>query len=210
MFIPAHICKALYDMQPDLRMCWIGKRRKNEGDINPGSFGICQLYHNSNCGTPDEPQTYREFWDVEMKHIAGSYHNVRVNRGVLFNREGTSERDFDPLFYTPMFIVDLEHKDFGLTKYDIFGTKFLRDVRRWLSPMYDRTVKSTNELGAEMNRRAADTAERAADYNWWLANQTSETGPRIARKHRKDEIQRIGQTAERGVDFRELMAPPKA
>ena len=108
MHPPEWVCEAVYRKYPQLRLAWAGRDPDYPGEINPGGFAIVQLYHVSDCGDIDEPITYREYWDVTNRvGEDGTVRRVRIDRGPIFARNGSTRRDWDSLFRFPIFCADL-------------------------------------------------------------------------------------------------------
>ena len=157
LYPPSAVCRQLYEIHPWLRLAWHAQPTGDEGDLNAGSFAIVQLYHISDAGTPENPNTYLLHWEEHG-----------LTRGPVFNRYGGCSRDWDPLFRMPVYIANLE--EHGISKNEVSTGAFLPTIRHWLRPYRVRAEENANELHANMKRRIADIAEEKTDYLWSLAN----------------------------------------
>lgn len=204
MHPPEHVCRALHDIHPQLRLCWVGQPSKDD-ETNAGSFGICQLYHISNCGDLDEPTTFREFWNVETVLENGVYVRRRVDRGPLFSRYGDTRLDYDPAFRFPIFVAALDGSNGMPNTQDVFSGKFLEYVRHWLSPLQGRKSKANKKRYKDFKHRMDDLeAEigRRGRFEW---NKVGETSPTMAWKHAKPEVEKMYRKRERlDAEFKEM------
>jgi hypothetical protein len=109
LYPPAAVCRAIYRLHPQLRVGWCGRSPYFEGETNPGAYTICQLYHISDVGSLDEPNTLNELWEIGWTTDEdGRETRARVDRGPLYNRNGGSTRDWDPLFRVPVWMMTLD------------------------------------------------------------------------------------------------------
>lgn len=190
MHPPAYVCKALFQLHPQLRLGWAGRERQHKDELNPGSFALIQLYHNRDCGSYDFPTTYREFWDVTPRLDAhGALMNVVSNRGPIFNRWGGGHRDWDPLMRKPIFVTELD-------PWSVLSGQFIHDIRGWMTSIVDRVVDSARERGRNLKRRTQDISGQMTDHLWHLANKTDSAYNPVAWKHMRDEVYQLNAQSE--------------
>jgi hypothetical protein len=205
------ICKALYRLHPQLRLAWVGRERTYPDELNAGSFGLVQLYHSRDVGTPDDPVTYREFYDVTVRPDAfGGYELGHVDRGPIFSRTGSTRRDWDYLTRTPMLIGVLS--DYGVSHYDVFSKRFLTAVQYWLTSPYDRAVQAAKAKGREAKRKVRDMGDQMAADLWKSAQRSDATSTTMSKKHAAQDIgvKQLRQWKERGgKDWENAFMPPK-
>ena len=168
MLPPAAACRDLYRLHKWLRLAWAGQPPAYEGELNPGNFTVVQLYHNRDAGTYEEPVTFREFWDVTPRiGDNGQVMLKRAYRGPVFNRNGGTARDWDPLFRKAVFVHSFDNPG------DIFSGRFLVDVKHALVPMARRVIASAVEKGRRVKSQMNDVSGAAADFLWHEANKSS-------------------------------------
>lgn len=179
MHPPAATCRALSYKHPYLRLGWLGRPCEREGDINSGSFAIVQLMHWRDCGSPDDPLTIREFWDVEtVMDEVGQVWNRRAYRGPIFNTEGGTTPDWDMLVRKPILLFTVD-EDFGLETRDVFTGDVQRIITEWAirggEAMAKRFVKEAKAVDSESRRRREDLVDGMTDYLWSEARQSDES-----------------------------------
>lgn len=224
MHLPAHLCRSLYRIHPQLRFAWVGREKAYEGELNPGSFAVVQLYHNRDAGTPDYPNTFREFWDVGfIPDMYGAPILGPVSRGPIFSRNGSLRRDWDPLQRSPMLISVLdgykpqdefveEDGDANFSHYDVFSGRVLLTIRQWLLSPYARFVHSAKQKGKEFRSKVQNIAHEASSELWADANKSDTTSVTLAKKHQKDDlgVQQLNAWKDRGgsASIEESFMPP--
>jgi len=158
MHPPRAICEQLARIHPKLRFAWHGREKRDADELNPGSFAIVQLYHISNAGTQDNPNTYRQPWEEAF--------------GPIFNKQGGTTRDWDPLFWTPMYVTRLE--DVGVTHSEVFNGQILDFIRDWMIPVGRRAKEDRRRRAKELHDRTEDIIDAMTDRLWYEANKTGE------------------------------------
>lgn len=214
MLIPEHVCRNLYRKHKWLRWAWEG--RDDLPGLNPGSFALVQLYHISDSGTYERPQTFRAFWDVEpYENEAGGTSTRRANRGPIFAKDGSTNRDWDPLFRFPIHVITLdEHMEYPWKEKidpiaDVYSGKIMHAVDYWLIPQEKRIIKSYEDRRDRVVDKCEEMGAKAADRAWWDSQQTGYSARRdIAYKHAKRDI--IQQDILNNYDpIAEYLKPPK-
>ena len=186
MEAPAWVCKELARVSPGVRLCWAGKPRQREDELNAGSFGLVRLYKTIHVGTPDEPLTAQEFWDATMRTDRfGRPEMRRITRGPIFSKKGGLSRDWDPLFWTPIYKVDFSGYDISTMDVMQGSEKLFGTIRSWMTNLKDRIVTSATTAEKELGRQVNDIARDGRDYLWHLANKTDSAGFRTTLKEER-------------------------
>lgn len=195
MHPPAHICKALANLHPQLRLGWMGGERVKVDEQNVGHFAVVQLYNVRDVGTYEDPRTIKQFWDVEdyVDWDDGELKFRRAYRGPLFNKTGGVTPDWDPLFRIPV-IVCAVAPTFGFTTQDIYDGKFITKLKQWLRPAQERrrASKVAQETEAKAHKERVDNmAGSMLDYLAHLNRKQSNyhRSAVMARKHYKQDWQ---------------------
>lgn len=196
MHPPSDMCKRLWRIHPQLRLAWAGRPPTYQGELNPGSFAVVQLYHISDVGRPGEEHTFRQLWDVDW--IADEYGYLktkRVSRGPIFSKDGLPRKDWSPL-RVPIFVctIDEAYHDAvtgePLGADDVWSGKFLDSIRHWLMPIKDRVKKSHALRNQEIADEAEETAAEMGDFLLWEANKADQrSDASMARKFYRDELE---------------------
>jgi hypothetical protein len=213
MHPPAHVCRELYRLHPHLRLAWVGRAPLSEGELNPGSFAIVQLYSQRDAGTPDEPNSYREFYDAALQlNDAGIAEMSRIDRGPIFNKDGGLRRDWDPLQRTPMFIANLSA--YRLSNRDVYSSKFIFAVKLWLTDIVERVRSAGKQKAKDVKNKVKDQAAEMSSELWKTAMKHESSGVTMSKKHAKEDegVKQLNAWKERGgVDYEKqfVPAPPK-
>jgi hypothetical protein len=195
MYAPSEMCERLYRIHPQLRLAWAGRPPAFEGELNPGSFAIIQLYHIQDAGRVGEEVTFRQFWDVDhVINETGDMDTRRIDRGPIFSRTGRVVRDWNTSLRVPIFVATIDDRfvdpvtELKLSTWDVYSGRFLDTMRYWLMPIKDR-IKAQVELRNKEIAVAADEVGRdMADFLWWEANKaSSRSDTSQARKFHKEE-----------------------
>lgn len=175
MWAPEWVCKLLGQFHPNLRLAWNGEHEK---------FSLIQLFHNR-----DAAVTYREFWD---------------DRGPVFSKKGRPHfRDWDPLSYTPIWVIDVDNTR------DVFNGKVLKDVKQWARPIASRIYKQAKETSRQIESEVEDWAGEAGDrlYRGAQSGKIGNHAPIVAKKFveptRNQRRYRDGE-----LDFSDCKVPP--
>lgn len=220
MHPPGAVCKALYDVHPQLRLAWAGRPPKYPGETNPGSYAIVQLYHIQDCGDLDDTMvTFREFWDTTIRPNAhGQAERVRITRGPIFNKNGGTERDWDPLVRIPVFVmtIDEEYEYPDGSNFrgieDVHSGKYLVAIKAYLAKdIKTRAIESGIEKGKTVARKIDEIGRDGADYLWHEANKTGETSDTsITYESTRHQLARLDRQNEMMKDeVRDMFLPPK-
>jgi hypothetical protein len=84
-YAPPHVCRALSEFHPQLRLGW-------DGEL--GKFGLIQLYARRAAA-----QTFRHRWNIDSFN------------GPVFSRSGRVTPDWDPWTRTPIYLIDVDPAD---------------------------------------------------------------------------------------------------
>lgn len=203
MYPPAHVCRALYDVYPWLRLAWNGKAE---------SFAVVQLYHVSDCGDMDDPITFREYWDITTElNEHGDAVRVPASKGPIFSKEGDTKRDWDPLTRIPIDVVTLADHGFGIQ--EVFSGSFLPMIREWLKPIEDRIYEAALDRGKQLATEVEDTIEGMTDFLWHEASKPDAVSTIEAKKHikptRHQKEDRAGKLDLTQRFVEEIPKPPK-
>ena len=186
MHPPKQICREIYDLHKHLRLAWMGRPKAFPEELDPGDFVIVQLMHESNCGTYEKPRTIKEFWEVETyEKSPGIFAQRKVNRGILFNRDGGTSPDWDRLSRRPVIIASVTPA-FGLSPHSLYDGTLREFVKRNLVPrkeMLRRRVDAARAKGRRIDERISDHCAEMTEYMWWEGNKADQTSPQIAKKH---------------------------
>ena len=204
MHAPEFVCKALYRTHPQLRLAWQGRPRKYAGEINPGSFAIVQLYHVRDVGDLDDTFTFREMWDTTVvAGPTGTPERVRVQRGPIFSRDGSTRPDWDPLFRVPVFVMTLDeaytHPDGEpIVPQDVLSGKILPTIREFLQPVKKRIVEADLDRKRDLKSKARDLGGQIGEELWYKAKRHDNAARRdIAYKHVRSQIARADHQIQR-------------
>ncbi len=204
MHPPSASCKSLFRHHPQLRLAWQGSPRKHKDDLNSGCFALVQLYHIDDVGSLDNPHTFREFWNIQSaldRH--GDLTVERAYRGPIFNRDGGTERDWDPQYRVPIFVSTLDggycYPDGEpLTLEDIYTGKFMFAIEAWGISIKKRTkaakVAKAHVVKSEMSNMSHMFMDDLKDE---IKSDPSASSPIIARKHAYDHNKLQQERAER-------------
>ena len=194
---PRWVCRALYDLHPQLRLAWQGRPPSRPGELNAGSFAIVQLYHVRDAGNPDDPTTFRELWSTTIApNEHGHAVRVRSDRGPLFNKNAETSPDWDPLQRVPVFVMTIDesysHPDGApLTTRDVYTGRFLEAIKASFGDIRDRVQRSKDAMAKDLSNRCEDMGREMADELWWESKKPEHTSDNtIAYKHVKHQIAR--------------------
>ena len=196
MHAPAWVCRRLHDLHPQLRLAWAGREKKYEGELNPGSFALVQLYHISDTGKSDDLTTYRMLWDTESyQGKDGEVRTRRVERGPVFNKSGGCSRDWDPAFRVPVFVATLD-EDYDLTTREVLDGSFLTSVKRWMTSIERRMRESAREKGRTLASTIDDVGHTVAGDLMKDSQKSDAATVIMANKHAKPEMEKLERQAQ--------------
>lgn len=208
MYAPAHICRELYRVHKWLRLAWMGRERRYEEDLNRGGFVIVQLLHVSDVGPIWRPKTVKELWDVETYQTESGQWSMRgVERGPIYNRNGGTSLDWDPLLRRPVLVVSC-NPQFGLSTQAVFDGSVLTYVKKHLISPRDylqKQVKGAAARGKELDKKMNDLSTEMVDYLYHEANKTASTSPMIAKKHIAETPRLTQHRAGNGFSFEKYL-----
>jgi hypothetical protein len=171
MHAPRTACEQLFRFHSKCRLGWHGYPRKNEDDLNAGSYALIQLYHISDIGRFDNRKTFMQFWDDPDYYF-----------GPIFDKHGGCTRDWDPLFWIPIYVANLNQ--FGIATQDVFSGKFIQTIKPWAANQL-KTAKKKREDKVRLERqRRDDLLDQMGDHWWKEMNKTGETSPLCTREEK--------------------------
>lgn len=157
-----------------------------EGEENPGTFVVLQLYHNRDA----QNAILFQPWNHETKYDGPVY-----------------GRRWDPLNRTPFQVMNVSPED-------VFSGKVISLVKEALTPIRQRIEESEREVEAEWESRCTDLSGEMASFMEHRANRTDASAPIVAKKfltkHDKDilsgdydrSLKRKGAAVEPGAKIR--------
>jgi hypothetical protein len=196
MWPPRWVCENLYGINRTLRMGWVGRDKKHEDELNPGSFAVVQLYSWYDVGYMDDLKTYREFWDRTLvPNDNGVVQFTPAFRGPLFDRHGGTRVDYDPFDKIPIFVCTIDeqyhHKDGrAMSTQDVFNGSFLDTIKYWLVPYPRRLREQYREAGKRLANEVHGLGEEAGKFLYRESQRTGHTNNRIAKKFTKGVMQK--------------------
>ena len=183
MHPPAWLCEGLYRVRPDLRLAWHGSKRKHKDDLNAGTFAIVRLAPVSEVGSLSNPRTYGALWDLAPQiNDVGECEMLPHYKGPIFNRKGGTSRDWDPLFFVPMYSLNLEGQ--GITKSQIFAGAFLNGIEWGLNVMKARVAKANQAAYNDHKNEMQAIGNEAGKDLWKKANQSDASTVLTTREER--------------------------
>jgi hypothetical protein len=126
---PEWQCRALYDLDPTRRFCWIGAPRAYEGELNPGCFGLIHLLDSKALG--------KRLDIVAWDHVE--------SRGDIFSRNGKpGVKDWRGL--VPFLELRFTGEHHGWDAYDVFSGAFVRRQRQRMAPQWTFDLEAYENL----------------------------------------------------------------
>lgn len=166
--------ETLARLNPLARLAWAGRKRQTPDELNPGNFCLVQLYPMRMVGSLEEPNINQELWDVTTRANAhGQVLRQAISRGPIFNKKGGLTRDWDTLFYVPIYVA--KFVDYGLADSAISHGGFKPMIERWATNMRIRVQQSIKERGKVLKSQVNEISEGAADRMWHSANKANST-----------------------------------
>lgn len=153
MEAPSHVCKALAEFHPRLRIGWDGESR---------AFGLIRLLH-----SVDFARTLREHWD----------------HGPVFSRKGRPRPDWDLISFHPIYLIRLTEKDIGFDPLVEGWGRLLKLAKRWyLRPIAARVHESKTEQARIQDSFIADVADDMAARVFRDGQRSGVGAPIVAKK----------------------------
>ena len=209
MHAPGWVCRRLHDLHPQLRLAWAGRGKKYDGELNPGSFALVQLYHISDTGKTDDLTTYRMLWGSEaVRGEDGEVRTKRVERGPVYNKSGGCSPDWDPAFRVPVFVATLD-EDYDLSTRDVLSGQFLTSIERWMTSIERRMRESAREKGRTLASTIDDVGHVVAGDLVKESNKSDAATVIMANKHAKPDVEKLEKQVEaRGTIADSFELPP--
>lgn len=155
MHPPSFVCRSLFRLDPQIRLAWMGRKPAYQGELNPGSFCLVQLWHRDHYGSYAKPNTPNELWNVRPKIMPlGKVELVRAERGPVFSKDGSIKPDWNPFAYELVYRANL--RDFGISTEEVLSGAMLRKIERFYRPMKERMEEDRRQHISAVR----DTAER--------------------------------------------------
>lgn len=167
MYPPAFVCRKLYELDPQIRLAWLGFKPRYAGELNPGTFCIVQLWKKDHFGSHERPNTPNELWNVQPVRLStGDVEMRRVDRGPVFNKDAGTRPDWNVLAHEVVYRANL--KDFGISLEDVMSGAILHKLGRFYRPLKERIEEDERErqwamrhASEEMGREAGKRLHRA-------------------------------------------------
>lgn len=175
---PAHLCEALYRADPSLRLAWVGRRSHSAED--GGLFALVRLAKIRDVGTPEQPLTFQTFF-AEADYP-----------GAIYSRHGVPDkRDWDPLFETPIYHMDVAPA-FGFATRDVWNGRLYqafayRMVRNKKVVERERYEEVAAE-GAQMEGQFNDLMGTMSEDLWRESMKTGYTSPVVSKEEIKEKL----------------------
>jgi hypothetical protein len=185
MHAPAHICRALYKVAPELRLAWLGLSYKKRvsgvwetGNDDKGCFAIVQIESMRRVGTPDKPKVPQLMWPFHVD-----------DPGPIFNRNGGTEPDWDMLSEVPLFIHTID-SDLGMDHSWVFGasSRIVAHIAQHRTDEATRRKRLRAELEAKGKNKLQqidETVEAFTEGVQWFNSKHDSERYVIAKKHYK-------------------------
>ena len=192
MHPPRHICEGLYRKNKQFRLGWMG-----EAD----AFAVLRLIPARLVGRRDDPETFGSFWDCAVvANEYGGFDTLKHYSGPIFNRYGGVTPDWDITQRVPI-IVDVADRPGWLDERDIVNGAFVKRFQ----VVSQRQVRADNakillEQGMDAEARVKDLAADSQARVMHGANQSSDVGVIMARKHQKADFGKFEEQAEKTSD----------
>lgn len=175
MYPPQHVCRQLYDFDPNLRLCWIGEDFEGTGE---GCFGLVEI----------RPQARVEDSQGKRKTIEPWFPYDIAAAGPVYNRQGGITRDYDALTQAPVLICTISPQ-WGMHTRDVYGTRLLSILRIARKTQAEHVAQKRTELerrGKEHAEMARGIAEEFADGIMHARKHHAGERITMARKHYKE------------------------
>lgn len=208
MEAPVHVCKELAVLDPGFRLAWAGRPRREENELNPGGFALVSLAKAQDIGEMSNPLVPNELWEVATRPDRwGKVDTVRIDRGPVFTKKGKPGRDWDPLFWVPVFVAKLE--DYGLDNYAVQAGAIIPLVREWQTSLKKRVQDAADAKGRDLKRAKDDLTREAYKKLMYEANKPGATRQEIAWKHAKKDVEEFYKRKERNEGIENYYDPYK-
>lgn len=172
--MPSGPCRALYETNKSARYCWVGQPAK-EGELNPGHYGLVQLYPSNLVGDLDEPNIPDELWYIgNALDVTGKLVRKRIDRGPIFNRRGGTTPDWDMLQYVPVYVA--RFVDYRMSDQATYSGAMRPLIERWMTSARERVIKSAEAAGRELKRKAREIGEEGGKRLWHEAKKHTSSG----------------------------------
>ena len=157
---PKDICRQLAAVHKWLRLAWHGK--DSDLGLNDGSYAIVQLYHISNAGTYDRPNTFWQPWNPADHYF-----------GPIYNTDGGTEPDWDQTQRVPIYAANLIDFDVGLKT--VHTGEIISIVKDWMGDTAEKRKRQRLQMNREVENRADDLTREMGDHLWHEANKSDST-----------------------------------
>lgn len=150
---PAHVCRALAQIDPNLRLVWLGRAYHADGrlpDTAPedvaGTFGVLEIHRR------------RDIFDRRMRGIKASEplypRELRNRAGTVWGADGRPGRDWDIWTHQAVLICTCDYQ-WNMRHEDVYGTRFLDIMRKSRKTVRERKLQQMKEKEQRMRDRAS-------------------------------------------------------
>lgn len=189
MHAPATTCRALYDLDPTLRLCWlgftftaVGRLPETAPEDERGCFGVLQIMPRRVAGHPGPGRS-----NVVAPHVEELQY-----LGETFTRDGMPGRDWDPVTQAAVLIRTCDFQ-WDLSHADVFGTGLLAHMRAMQGRKADIKAAEAKVLAQlERDKRSRlDNVKSAMAEGLTYERKRTDSPIRVveARKHAKQELE---------------------
>lgn len=151
VYCPQWVLTAIERIHPRARVGWSGRSPRYEGELNPGSFVLVQLYHNRDARRAILPGMW---CDIEERWS---------DRGPIYGSK------WDPMQWTPFRVAEIPTEELLSGRFTADHSRLKSHERdntlyEWIKPIGKRVSDSEDMVEAELSSRLDDISEATADY----------------------------------------------
>lgn len=190
---PAHVCRALYEKFPNLRLAWHGQWGK-----------FCLVRLSPKRMTQVHSSAFRMFstnWELQdIVNKNGTMETIASSRGPVFNKHGVGSPDWD-VGMTDIFLAEKIDNI-----YDVFSGRVVRDlVHESVREQLRNQAKAELEKGKELKNEVHVREEQTVDKIRYYTNRHDGITINTAKKHldAAEKQRKIGKppASERGLQY---------
>lgn len=177
MILPSHIAKGFWEAAPEYRLGW---------DCNQKVFMVLGLARIRAVGTPEDPKTYRSWWDFryEIDPKTGQEKLVKFDVGPIFTKNGYPGCDWDPLQVIPV-------REFSYTEAEVLSGFALKDFKRRLKPAHviaKQSVDAQKQKGLDLYHKIQEINYESKHVAKFSSKGKYDKPPMIAKKFQKKSL----------------------
>lgn len=177
MHPPRHVCKAIYDLDHNLRLCWLGQDFERSGE---GCFGVIELRPRRQVETAEGIRKTLEPWfPYDIQHA-----------GDIFNKFGGTSPDFDRTTQAPILICTVSPQWHMHTR-DVYGSRLVSILRGAKKSKREHYLQQRREIEAEARQTQTNIEGIASELADGIMHaRKHHAGERVvmARKHYKQKV----------------------